>query len=97
MLNDMCTDVTKVIHDKDYMRLYYPLDDAIRRKGKRTLISPPYVKQLSQLLKIAREKILQVNRSDEIIVPLDADIIRIMRRENNNGQYKPITDICLTS
>ena len=43
MLEDMCTDVVDILQDKDYMRLYYPLDDTIRNRGKLTLVSPPYV------------------------------------------------------
>ena len=79
------------------MRLYYPLDDAIRNKGKLTLICPLYVKHFSQLLKIARKKVLLLNMSDDIIVPLDADVMNAMKRDNSNSQYKPITEICLTS
>ena len=31
------------------------------------------------------------------MVPLDADIMNVMRKENSNSQYKSITEICLTS
>ena len=47
-------------------------------KEKLTLISPPYVKQLSKLLKIAKEKILLLILSDDIIVPLNADIMNVI-------------------
>ena len=97
MLEDMRTDVTSVIHDKQYMRMYYPLDDAVRNKGRLTLISPFYVKHLSNLLRYARDAIVKHNISDDVLLPLNADIIGLTKRENEQNQYEDITQLILTS
>ena len=97
MLADMCINVTSILHNKDYIRMYLPLDDAIRNKGQFTLVSPPYVKQFSELLKIARRKVMENNKVSVIMLPIEANIISVMRKENESCQYKSISDLCLIS
>ena len=41
MLEDMITYVTSILHNKEYVRLYYPMDDAIINRGQLILISTP--------------------------------------------------------
>ena len=43
MLHDMKTIESDIIKDADYLKIYYYVDDAIRNKGKLTLISRPYI------------------------------------------------------
>ena len=83
MLEDMCTYVTRVVLNKDYVQLYLPLDDAIRNKGKLTLISPPYITHISQLLNIARDKFNENNQLCNIMLPMEANIISTMKKEMN--------------
>ena len=97
LLEDMATEVTNIIHNKEYTRLFLPLDDEIRNKGRLTLVSPPYIKQFSQLLKIARETLNAHNQEQGNKVPVNGDIISIMQKQNAISQYPEITDICLTS
>ena len=97
MLEAMATDVTKIIHNKDYTWLFLPLDDEIRNKGKLILVSPPYIEQFSQLLKIARDTLNTINQVKGNMLPIEGDIISIMRKQNEIFQYPAIRDICLTS
>ena len=97
MLEDMTTDISKIIHNKDYTWLYLPLDDVIRNKGKLTLVSTPYIKQFSQLLKIARDTLNTINQVKDNMLPVEANILSVMKKENEICQYPAITHICLTS
>ena len=81
MLDDMATDITQIIHNKDYTRLYLHLDDEIRNKGKLTLVSPPYIKQFSELLKIARQILKEINEDSGNMSPIQANVIDIMKKE----------------
>ena len=56
MLKDMTTSIAHVINNQDYLRMYYPIDDALRNKGSLTLTSTSYVKYFSMLLKLAKAK-----------------------------------------
>ena len=97
MLEDMCTDISVVLENKDYLRLYYPLDDAIRNKGNLTLISPIYIKNFSELLEIARKTIATNNNISGVVIPVQGNVISIMKKENALSPYQQITDICLIS
>ena len=76
MLDDMSAKITDVLHDERYLRLYYPLDDAIRNKEYLTLCSTCYVHKLSSLLKETRKTIKTDNLSKGTIIPNKDDIIR---------------------
>ena len=39
-LEDMATSIIHVLNDTDYLRIYYPAENAVRNKGNLTLISP---------------------------------------------------------
>ena len=42
IISDMCVYSKGAVRDQTYVRLYYPLDENIRNKGKLTLIHPSY-------------------------------------------------------
>ena len=50
ILDNMIVMVNEVIHNTQYIRLYYPLDDALHNRGKLNLVSPNYVKHLFGIL-----------------------------------------------
>ena len=71
------------------MQLYYPVDEAVRNKGKLTLVDPKYIKYFSNILmdiKHIMEGLDSVNNED---IP-DKDIImerldrRMKEKENND-------------
>ena len=82
MFQYMHTDVTTIIHNKDYTRLYLPLDDAIRNKDELTLISPAYINQFSILLNIIRCKINEINQVFNGILPIEVNIVSLIKKEN---------------
>ena len=40
VVSDICVYIKDVIHDEDYVRMYYPIDEGIRNKVRLTLIHP---------------------------------------------------------
>ena len=42
VVSDICVYIKDVIHDEDYVRMYYPIDEGIRNNGRLTLIHPLY-------------------------------------------------------
>ena len=81
MLQDMCTYVTTIIHNKDYILLYLPLCDTIRNTDKLILLSPPYIKKFPQLSNITRCRISKSNQMYDGVLPIDANIISIMKNK----------------
>ena len=43
MLDNMIVMADDIIDDIPYIRMYYPIDDALRNKGSLTLVSPTFV------------------------------------------------------
>ena len=97
MLEVMRAYVTSIIHNKDYVRLYYLMDGAIRNRGQLTLISPPCIKDFSNLVRLAREKMVGNNIVNGVILPFEADIINITKKENSVRQYEPTVNLWFTS
>ena len=50
IVSDICVDTKDVIHNEQYVRMYYLRDDDIRNKGKLTLINPLYCHYFSRIL-----------------------------------------------
>ena len=70
LLEDMSTSIIHVLNDTDYLRIYYPTDNAVINKDHLTLISPQYVSHLSSLLKLAPKNIELSNSSNDTVLPL---------------------------
>jgi len=49
MLHDIQAQESDILQDSEYVKKYYCVDDAIRNKGRLTLIARPYIKDLSIL------------------------------------------------
>ena len=69
ILEDMSVQISDVIENERYLRLYYPLDDATRNKGKLTLLHPEYCDIFSCLLKLILKRINKTWDTDEKIIP----------------------------
>ena len=54
-MNDLVVKEKDILHDKSYIRRYYPMDGAIRNKNNLTLASPHYV-AMSKFFKFVKEK-----------------------------------------
>ena len=50
ILEDMTAQMSEVTTNSRYLRLYYPIDDAIRNKGCVTLLRPDYCEYFAALL-----------------------------------------------
>lgn len=50
ILEDMSVCISDIIGNTRYLQVYYPVDDAIRNRGKPALLSPEYCGNLSLLL-----------------------------------------------
>jgi len=46
MLQDIQAQESDILQDSEYVKKYYCVDDAIRNKGRLTLIARPYIKDL---------------------------------------------------
>ena len=55
ILDDMCVKLIDVIHNENYIRLYYPCDERLKNKGDLTLIDPAYCPHFSGLLQQLKE------------------------------------------
>ena len=75
ILEDMSVHISEVIDNTRYIRLYYPLDDAIRNRGQLTLLRPEYCDNFSFLLKLIFKRIKNCGDKDETIIPDKLKII----------------------
>ena len=57
MLENMSVKVIDIVDNINYVRMYYPQDDALRNKGSLTLVLPKYIKHMSQIMKVANSSI----------------------------------------
>ena len=69
MLDDMIVMVNGVIHNKKYIRLYYPLENELRNRGNLTLVSPNYVTHLSVILQLAFRCLRLSVHDDTVAIP----------------------------
>ena len=54
--------LSDIVNNAQYIRMHYPLDDAIRKKGYLTLVTPVYVNHVT-LLKMASSLMVAVNKA----------------------------------
>ena len=83
MLEDMRIYVSNIFLNQHFIRMYYPIGDAIRNKGGLTLISPPYIKEFSKLLQFTRDKVTEKKNVSGVMLPLESDVFSILTKENN--------------
>ena len=95
ILSDMCVNVKDVLHNDKYMRLYYPLDEEIRNRGKLTLIHPLYCDLFSSILCNIKEVIKCMVETSNDVIP-DKDLIKQrMAISNKNEKTNDINDLVL--
>ena len=85
----MSTTVINLVNDKVYLQRYYPTDMAIRNKGNLTLITPPYISDLSALLKMSSRKIKLNIDSNENEIPDKDEVLDLIQ----NDCQKPEKDL----
>ena len=68
VISDMCVYSKDVVHDQIHMRLYYPLDEDLRNKGKLTLIHPSYCHFFSRILKTIKNIVKYMVDADVNII-----------------------------
>lgn len=87
------TYLTWIIHNKEYTRLHYPLDDTIGNKSQLAWISPLCNTHFSDLLKIRKCKGNQ--EVDGVTVTADVDIASKMKCVIIVCQFEPIVKVCV--
>jgi len=87
MLEDMSVCISDVIENTKYIQLYYPVDDAIRNRGKLTLLSPAYCDIFSRLLKSIFKRVNKRWTNDEDIIPKKGVIIKDMKMSSVSEEY----------
>ena len=74
-----------------YIRMYYPADDAMRNRGNLTLISPIYVESLSLLLSLTHKILQDFVEENNDLIPSKKYIIKTMKEvleiQANNHVY----------
>ena len=89
LLDNISVHIIDVLHDEHYLRMYYPLDDAILNKGLLTLCIPHYLKQFSELLTNARKSITTVNQNDNTIIS-SKDGVKIQTVVEFDGDFEEL-------
>ena len=94
MLDNMIVMVNDVIHDTQYIRLYYPLDDVLRNSGNLTLVSPNYVKYLSGILQLAFRCLRLSVHDDKVAIPEQGKVIGKMKHIMESGTIDHVAEVC---
>ena len=81
IVSDICVYIKDIIHDEDYVRMYYPIDEGIRNKGRLTLIHPLYCSYFSNILNTIKRVIKYMVEKNGDVIP-DKEIIK--KRMNMN-------------
>lgn len=81
LLDDMSTSITFLVNNKNYIQMYYLLDDEIINKGNLTLISPNYATHLSQLLELSFDKIKLSKYSKDTIISAKNDVLHKIKAD----------------
>ena len=97
MLENMSVRVIDIVNNINYIRLYYPQDDALRNKGLLTLVAPLYIKHMSQILKLAYSSIACCTECCSSGIPDKNDVINMVKCAFDTEGNDPINDICNTS
>ena len=96
ILEDMSVHICEVIDNTRYIRLYYPLDDAIRNRGQLTLLRPEYCDNFSFILKLIFKRIKKCWEKDETIIPDKSTIIRDMKDNDKSQECVYAQKLCDT-
>ena len=75
--------ISNVIENARYLRLYYLLDNAIRNKGNLTLLRLEYCDKFSCVLKLIFKRINKTWDKDEKIIPDKGGILRDMKKNTH--------------
>ena len=94
MLENMSVKVIDIVDNISYIRLYYPQDDALRNTGSLTLVSPKYIKHVSQILKVVNSSITCCVDCCVSGIPDKTDVINMMKCTLDTDGNDPINEIC---
>ena len=97
ILDDMTVNILDVADNLQYIRMYYPVDDAMRNRGNLTLISPIFVKWLSLLLSLIHKTLEDYVDENNDLIPSKKDIIKTMKEVLDSQASNHVDDICHTT
>ena len=83
MLEDIKAIEADILQDSEYIKRYYCVDDAIRNKSKLTLISSPYIENLSILSKFISEQY----KSAESLRATSHNVKKVVLKELIEGSH----------
>ena len=93
VISDICVYIKDVVHDEKYVRLYYPIDDDIRNKGKLTLIHPLYCTFFSGILRNIKKVIKYMVDTIGDVIPDKEIVKKRMKSDYMEGDMNYIDDI----
>ena len=98
ILDNMSASLKDVVHNPQYIQMYYPLYDAICNKCYLTLVAPEHVSDFSKLLKIATKSITKQNKLSGTVIPAKEGVVREMIvMMDKSGYDNCIINICETT
>ena len=95
VISDICVYIKDVIHDEQYVRIYYPGDDDIRNKGKLTLINLLYCHYFSRILNMIKQIIKYMVDNNCDVIPDKENVKQQMRSKYIDNNNNDINGICV--
>ena len=84
----------KIIDNEVYIGLYYPVDDTLRNERSLTLVSPIYVKHMSEILKLIFFTLKIWIEENDASVPDKVEVVKLMKNRIGDGEHNYINLIC---
>ena len=76
MINELSVKIEDVIHNKFYVQMYYPPDEAIRNQGDLTLIEPIYIQYFSNILTNIKQVMKGIDSINKEEIPDQDEVIK---------------------
>ena len=90
----MTVNILDVANNLPYIRMYYPVDDALRNRGNLTLVSPIFVKYFSLLLSLIHKTLADNMDENNDSIPTKKEIVKTMKEVLGSQGNNPVDDIC---
>ena len=94
--NTSCV-LSDIVNDEQYIRLYYPLNDAIRNKDYLTLMIPVYANHISKILTMSSKGMIVENEASTTVILQKEGAVRAMEYEMNNDKCDVVKELCIIS
>ena len=93
MINELSVKIEDVIHNKFYVQMYYPTDEAIRNRGDLTLIEPIYIKYFSNILNNIKQIMEGIDSINKKEIPDQNEVIKRLKINGDKNESDDINGI----